>query len=136
MSGLPRKEVERLVTAGERTVFAGEVVVTFVLYALLWAVSLSQPRVAISVNPHVLPYDAALRLTCTVPRDAANRWLQYGLGTDDVSGRQLDGDQAPSIWTVFVPHVPCASTAWCAVTTSAERTYTASTDILVSGCSE
>jgi hypothetical protein len=126
--------VERRVTASARTVLAGEVVVTFVLYALLWAVSLSQPRVAVSVFPHVLPYDAALRMTCTVPRDAENRWLQYGLGNDDVSGRQLDGDKAPSVWTVFVPHVPCASTVWCAVTTNAGRTYMASTAILVSGC--
>lgn len=132
---MSRTEVERGVTAGEWVLASCEVVATGVLFGLLSFAS-APARVSVTAYPHVVELGGTVRLTCTVPRDPANRWLDYGVGEDTSSGRQLDGDQAPSVWTMYVRHVPCASAAWCIVRLNDGRSFRATTNLLVSGCEQ
>ncbi len=71
----------------------------------------------ILLTPLVLLPGGTLRLTCTVPREAANRRLSYGVIDYSASERVLDGARAAMTWQVWIPHVPAGSgLAYCAVT--------------------
>lgn len=76
--------------------------------------------VSVDVHPRVLPANATVRLRCTVPRHTDNRLLEYGVVADGIpvwsSQRDLEGESAPAIYTVFIDHVPCGGeAAYCAV---------------------
>jgi len=63
--------------------------------------------VAISVRPAVMFEGGSLWLRCWVPRDPANRYLEWGV-TDYRSARiELDGDKAPANHEWLIEHVPC-----------------------------
>ncbi len=85
----------------------------------------------IALTPLVLSINGTLRLTCTVPHDAGNRLLSYGVvdysaserdirdvyGPLDVYGHPTWIKAAPRTWQIWIPHVPAGSgLAYCAVT--------------------
>jgi hypothetical protein len=90
---------------------------------------------AIRIRPRVVMRDGAVWLTCRVPRDAANRRLNYGVVDLRDSARQLDGDAAPALWQVLIDHIPCGvGPAYCVITTATGRQTRVVVDVPVTGC--
>lgn len=99
-----------------KVVSACAIVTIATLIFLAAAVARDPKPVAIHVNPRVLMAGSAFWLTCTVPRDARNRELAYGVVDFRDSRRQLDGDSAPITYQTLIEHVPCAvGPAYCAI---------------------
>jgi hypothetical protein len=77
---------------------------------------LAAPRVTIRVRPAVLFEGGAIRLTCRVPQDAANRALEWGLEGYRYSRVELDGADAVITHEWVIERVPCdAGPAFCRV---------------------
>jgi len=75
------------------------------------------PGLLIALLPLVVFPGGSMRLTCTVPRDARNRLLAYGIAEYSASERALDGANAAITWLVWYPHLPAGvGLAYCAVT--------------------
>ena len=63
----------------------------------------------LTVVPAVIQAGQSVRLTCRVPRQAANRAVIWGFDNWTQSSRSLDGDQAPITWQAHYDQVPCES---------------------------
>jgi hypothetical protein len=98
--------------------------------------SLTAPaRVYISVTPSVLQAGDSVRLTCTVPKNADNRWLKIGIEGYRTSIFQLDGDSAPITHTFIVQKVGCDTPlAICVVKDNLDREYPAVRELGIAGC--
>lgn len=93
--------------------------------------------VTVSVYPQTVMAGGAVRLRCTVPKDPANRWLDYGLDGYTGSGRQLDGAAAPVTYQVTVDHLPCdVGPAYCRLTRAGKPPVTATRAVLVAACGD
>lgn len=104
---------------------------------LLAAVLLAPSAVSIDVLPHVLLPGGTIRLRCAVPRDAANRWLEYGIEGVSSSGMPWEGEQAAVTRQVYIQHVPCgAGDAFCAVTRADGSTRRAVQTLTLAGCED
>ncbi len=80
------------------------------------------PALTIEVMPRVVLAGASLRVICRVRKDPANRWLDLGVPDVRISGRQLDGDEAPSFHELRVERVPCGATqGFCRLRGASER---------------
>lgn len=91
--------------------------------ALLIAVLAAASSTTIQVYPRVLQAGGEVRLTCRVPRNAANRKLRAGFDQWTAYERDLEGEDAPVTWDRWFHHVPCApGDAFCEVTTATGRT--------------
>ncbi len=78
---------------------------------LIWMI------LVIALMPLIVQPGGTLRLTCSVPPDASNRLLSYGVVDFSASERTLEGAQAAITWQIWIPHVPAGSgLAYCAVT--------------------
>lgn len=118
--------------------FACALILTMgVLWLLASAtISSTKDKLAIRIMPSIVSPGGDLRLTCRVPRDARNRWLEYGI-VDYAPGsfRQLDGEQARITWETLIPKIPCGSgPAYCAVHRNDQSSDLVSADFLVVGC--
>lgn len=97
----------------------------------------SVPAVMIDVQPHALLPGAAVRLRCSVRRDEANRWLDYGIEGVSSSGMPWEGEEAAVTRQAFIDHVPCgAGDAFCAVRRADGSVRRATTGLTVAGCEE
>lgn len=77
---------------------------------------ISDPGLSIKIVPQVVMAGSAIRVTCHVPRNAANRWLEVAISDYVVEGRQLDGEDAKITHEFIFDHIPCvAEYAVCAV---------------------
>lgn len=87
---------------------------TICLVVALVAAAAAEPKVFIRLNPLVLFSGDTLHLTCKVPQDAANRYLEWGVDGYRASRVALDGGQAVITHDWFITHVPCdVDTAFC-----------------------
>lgn len=75
--------------------------------ALAVALAVGEAHVAISVRPAVLFEGGAVWLRCWVPRDPANRYLEWGISDYRTARIELDGDKAPANNEWTITHVPC-----------------------------
>ena len=91
--------------------------------------------VVLTVYPHVVMAGYSVRITCRVPRHAANRTVAWGFEHWTSTARQLDGLDAPITWQSTWAHVPCdPGRAFCAVERAdGQHTYRTSS-LLVAGC--
>ena len=104
------------------------------LFVLLWLLT-SVQIVSISIRPGAVMAGGAIRVTCSVPRHADNRWLVIGVEGTRQSGSQIDGENGPSIKDLLVEGIPCdAGPAYCEVTRNNGKTYRAERAIVVAGC--
>lgn len=104
---------------------------------LLWLWMLVA-RVTIAVTPRVMQVGATIRITCTVPRHADNRWLTIAVpGSGYSSTRQLDGEAEKITHVAYVQHMECGEqVAVCDVADNLDRHFVASTQLTVAGCEE
>jgi hypothetical protein len=83
------------------------------LVALALAASRPPAPVAVDVYPRVtLKTPASIRLRITVERDPANRSIAWAWESADFFSsdqRQLDGDAAPRVFTIFVDNLRTGS---------------------------
>lgn len=109
-----------------------------ILFFALWvAAAVALPPVTIDVLPRAMLPGATIRLRCMVPRDAANRWIDYGIEDVSSSGMPWEGEQAAVTRQVFIDHVPCgAGDAFCAVRRADGSVRRATTSLTVAGCGE
>jgi hypothetical protein len=110
-----------------------------IILAAVLAATAAGPRVKIRVSPATVMKNGNTNLYCTVPRNAENRLLEYGV-TDFRPGsqRDLDGERAAITWgPILIEHVPCdAGPAYCAVRDQYGRWTRAEQPINVAGCEE
>lgn len=93
------------------------------------------PRVSIKVTPQTVMAGGTIRVTCTVPRDPANRMLEVGLYPVQSSQRQLDGADARVTWEFYFDHVPCtAERAVCLLHAQGKGDVFQEATVLVAGC--
>ena len=80
---------------------------------------LALPRVSVVVYPQVVLEGHQVRIECRVARDARNRWLEWGLDQGDSSGRQVEGESGPVVFTQLF-RADCLSPlkAYCHLTTT------------------
>lgn len=103
--------------------------------AVLAGTVATTPRVTIDVMPRTLLAGGSIRLRCRVPRDAANRRLEFGVEGYRSSQEDLDGENARVFWETIIEHVPCdPGPAYCAVQTNQDKWYRAAADLTVAGC--
>lgn len=89
---------------------------TLLAFAVVTLAALSDKGLTIRLSNQVVLAGQSTWLTCRVAPAAANRTLKYGIVGMQTAERQLDGDQAPIVWTAEFPRVPCgAGPAYCAV---------------------
>lgn len=106
-----------------------------VFSAIFAVISAANPRIAIKVSPQVVAAGGTIRVTCTVPRDAANRMLEVGLYPVQSSQRQLDGADARVTWEFYFDHVPCAAErAVCLLHAQGKGDAFQEATVLVAGC--
>lgn len=76
-----------------------------------------------------------MRLTCKVPREAANRKLRAGFEWWTAYEVSLEGEQAPTTFDRWFQHVPCdPGLAFCEVTKETGRTIRVALPVSVAGC--
>lgn len=103
--------------------------------ALAVAAVAEPARVKIKVTPQVVMVGGAIRVTCTVPRDARNRELEVGVGFYARESRQLDGEAARVTWEFVFEHIPCvADRAVCLVHSQGLGDAFQDAPINVAGC--
>lgn len=110
-----------------------------VFLAVVLAATAVGPRVKIRVSPIAVMKGGSVNLYCTVPRNAENRLLEYGvLDFRPGSQRDLDGERAAITWgPILIQHVPCdAGPAYCAVKDMYERWTRVEQKINVAGCED
>jgi hypothetical protein len=97
-----------------------------------------EPRVSIRLSPPVVMHGTAFWLTCTVPRRADNRLLEYGVvDFQPGSQRDLPGDQAAVTWKTLVEHTPCdVGPAYCAVQTADGKWTRTVRQLNIAGCEQ
>lgn len=76
-----------------------------------------------------------VRVTCRVPRDEKNRWLDVGIADLQASRRQLDGEKSRITWEFYFDHIPCGvGEAYCRVITNTGQQSLAHLPIEVTNC--
>lgn len=104
---------------------------------LLLALILAPAAVTVDVYPRVLIAGGTVRLRCSVPRQAENRQLDYGIEGLSASSVPLEGESAAVTRQVYLQHVPCGvGDAYCAVTRSDGSTRRAVQALSIAGCGE
>lgn len=94
---------------------------TLAVLALLVTVAAEAP-VRINVNPYVLFEGGSVRLRCSVPRQAANRKLTWGIEFYRSSEIQIDGEDSQVTHEWLIQNVPCGSgPAFCRLQRAGER---------------
>lgn len=103
---------------------------------LMMLFSLLMPaRVSIAVAPRTFMAGSSVRITCTVPKDATNRWLGMGVTGYTSSEINLEGAEAPVTRSMYFHHVPCdTGNAWCEVIDAMGNHYTSTKELVVGGC--
>lgn len=98
---------------------------------------LATPRVSIRVNPLVIMAREAMRVVCTVPKDAQNRGLTISVENYSSSFEQLDGDQSRVTHERLISHMPCdAGDVGCRLQTSGKPDAVAIQSIVIAGCNQ
>lgn len=100
-------------------------------------VALAPPRVSVDVSPRVVLANGAVRVTCTVPKNADNRMLEMAIPGYSRSEYQLDGESAPITHARLIQHIPCdVDEVDCRVFTAGGQTFAAVTSLTVAGCDQ
>lgn len=95
------------------------------------------PIVGIRVNPRLVSANGTVRVTCVVPRRAANRKLVMELEEYRRSEWDLEGEASPQIFETTIEHVPCVThTAACSVMDELGKGATASVELVRGGCDQ
>jgi hypothetical protein len=104
-----------MMTTGEKLLFVLMVLVTLMLIAIGHPEA-SGSALGMRLNNGVIAQGNTLIVTCSVPRDARNRWLDAGITDFTNSGRQLEGE-ASAITNAFAfkPGMCGDNEAYCAV---------------------
>lgn len=90
------------------------------------------PEVSIRVTPQTMFGGQSLRLTCRVPRDENNRWLEMGVDGYTSSTHQLDGAASRVTWEQMYHHIPCGTErVFCVLTKAGGRTRQVSASVTV-----
>lgn len=98
---------------------------------------LAAERLTIRLSSPALLPGGFERVTCRVPRDAANRNLSIGLTNYTSSDFQLDGEESRITFQVDFPHVPCeATSAYCLVTRNDASVLRVQQAITIAMCDE
>ena len=107
--------------------------------ALLLALALLPPTVPtfwLKVSARVIAENGSLQLTCHVPRDADNRWVELGIEGYRASTIDMEGENSPMTFQILFKRVPCGiGAAYCnSGGIPGSHVQTAKLPILVSGC--
>jgi hypothetical protein len=106
------------------------------IIALMLAFEMTPP-VTVKLSSRVVMKGAAVRVTCTVPRDATNRGLTAAVVPYQSSYRQLDGDAARVTYEFLFEHIPCdAEMAICSLESQGREPIRDSLTIQIAGCEQ
>ena len=109
----------------------------FTLVALLATLWTSPERLSIRISNPLLEAGHSEQVTCRVPPDARNRWLEIGIEDYRSSGIQLEGERAPITHQVLFLRVPCeAGAAYCTLSRNDSTSEKVLAKILISGCQD
>lgn len=90
---------------------------------------------SIRITPRIVFLGGAVRLTCKVPPNNNNRWLDAILPGYRSSGQQLEGADAKITYEFLFEHIPCiVDEGVCAVTDNMGDTQYARLPLQVAGC--
>jgi hypothetical protein len=100
-------------------------------------IALAPSRVSVDVRPHAVIAGGAVRVTCTVPRNADNRMLEMAIPGYSRSEYPLNGDSAPITHARVMQHIPCGvDEVDCRIFTAGGQTFSAVTSLAVAGCDQ
>lgn len=68
---------------------------------------LAAQRVTIKVDPLAIGPGGNAWVTCRVPRNEINRKVRMGIPNHRMTEFQIDGDNAPAMFTFLVREIPC-----------------------------
>lgn len=106
----------------------------YVLLLLLMPAILVAPN-NLEVVPRVILRDGDARVTCRVPRDAANRAVTWGFEDYLADTRPLEGEDSRITWEAWFVHIPCESgDAFCRVVRSDGKVAEIKRSVVHAGC--
>lgn len=99
--------------------------------------ALTIPPVEIRLNPRALIVGGALRVTCRVQPDEANRRLNFGIENYRDSEYMLEGRESKITFERLFEHVPCdTEKAYCQVIRADGKIVRVTEEFHVVGCDQ